>query len=60
MVKVEDGVVSLEGEVEWEYQRRDARRAIDKVWSHIRGINNFFISETNAKTDNIKEKITPV
>ncbi len=57
MVKVEDGVVSLEGEVEWEYQRRDARRAIEKL-AGVRSINNFLIVKPSVKPDNIKEKIT--
>lgn len=39
-VKVEDGIVTLEGDVVWEYQRASARRAVVNLLG-VRGINNF-------------------
>lgn len=41
-VKVEDGNVSLEGEVEWEYQRANAKAAIENL-SGIRSISNLIV-----------------
>jgi osmotically-inducible protein OsmY len=48
-IKVEDGVVTLEGELEWEYQRVNARSAIQ----HLLGVR----SVTNLIT--VKPKISP-
>jgi osmotically-inducible protein OsmY len=48
-IKVEDGVVTLDGEVEWDYQRTSARNAI----MSLLGVRNVF---NNIK---VKPKITP-
>ena len=55
-VKVEDGVVTLEGEVEWDYQRKEAKRIIGHL-SGVRTINNFISLKPLVKIENIKEKI---
>ena len=39
-VKVEDGMVTLDGEVEWEYQKTSARNSVINLLG-VRGINNF-------------------
>ncbi|AEW00309.1 ornithine aminotransferase [Niastella koreensis] len=56
-VKVEDGVVSLEGEMEWEYQRTEAKRAVEKL-TGVRKVNNFIIIKPSVKPANIKDNIT--
>ena len=48
-IKVEDGIVKLEGEVEWEYQRNIVRKAIENL-SGIRYVTNLI---------SVKPKITP-
>lgn len=48
-IKVEDGIVKLEGEVEWEYQRSNAKKAIE----HLQGVR----SVINVIT--LKPTITP-
>jgi osmotically-inducible protein OsmY len=47
-IKVEDGVVSLEGEVEWEYQRNNAKKAVENLIGVQYVINSI----------NLKPKIT--
>jgi osmotically-inducible protein OsmY len=56
-VRVEDGVVSLEGELEWGYQRNEAKWAIEKLVG-VRRINNFILIKPSLKPANIKEKIS--
>src|ERR1035437_2550315 len=48
-IKVEDGNVKLEGEVEWEFQRTNAKAAIENL-TGVRSIINFIT---------VKPKITP-
>jgi len=55
-VKVENGIVTLEGKVEWEFEKRSARSSIENL-KGVRGIiNNIFIAP-EVKPDNIKQKI---
>jgi osmotically-inducible protein OsmY len=56
-VRVEDGVVSLDGEVEWDYQRNAAVNAIEKV-AGVRRINNYITIKPSLKPNNVKQKIT--
>lgn len=56
-VKVEDGVVSLEGEMEWEYQRNEAKQAVEKLAGVLR-INNFISVKPSVKPVNVKAQIT--
>ncbi len=56
-VKVEKGWVTLEGEVEWEYQRTAAKNAVDNLTGVIGVLNNIKIV-TTLKTTDIKSKIT--
>lgn len=55
-VKVEDGVVTLNGEVDWEYQRSMARTAIENI-AGIRKINNFIAIKPKANPVDVKKKI---
>lgn len=56
-VRVDDGVVSLDGEVEWNYQRSAAQSAIEKL-AGIRRINNYIEIKPAVKANDIKQKIT--
>jgi osmotically-inducible protein OsmY len=55
-IKVEQGVVTLEGEVEWDFQRRGAKTAIENL-AGIRMINNFIVVKAAATPADIKKKI---
>jgi osmotically-inducible protein OsmY len=55
-VKVEDGWVTLEGEVEWEYQKNAARRAVEKLTSVVGVANNIRVAP-KVTSGEIKEKI---
>ena len=56
-VKVEDGVVTLGGEVEWEYQRNSARNAVVNLLGVRSVINNIAINP-KASAGDVKSKIT--
>ena len=55
-VKVEDGWVTLEGEVEWEYQKDAARNAIKNL-SSVKGISNLITVKPSVTAKDIKQKI---
>jgi len=55
-VRVEQGIVSLNGEVEWDYQRSAASYAVEKL-SGVRQINNYITIKPLIKPNNIKQKI---
>jgi osmotically-inducible protein OsmY len=56
-IKVEDGWITLDGNVDWEYERKAAQRAIE----HIRGvmgvINRVTIKARKVEPSEIKKKI---
>ncbi len=56
-VKVEDGIVKLEGEVEWEYQRNQAKTAIENLTGVCSVINLITVKPKIAPFD-IKQKIS--
>jgi osmotically-inducible protein OsmY len=55
-VKVEDGVVTLDGEVEWEYQRAAAKKAIQN-FAGVTNVWNFIKLKPKITAIDIKEKI---
>ncbi len=55
-IKVENGVVKLEGEVEWEYQRKSAEKAIENLIG-VRLVNNQIKLKTKATVTEIQKKI---
>ena len=55
--KVEDGWVTLEGEVEWEYQKSAARNSVENLFG-VKGILNNISISTKTKPTEIKQKIT--
>jgi osmotically-inducible protein OsmY len=57
LVKVDDGAVTLEGQVEWDYQRKAARKAIENL-TGVRTIYNLLSVKPAATASDIKEKIS--
>lgn len=56
-VKVEDGDVKLEGEVEWEYQRSQAKTAIQNL-TGVRSVINLITVKPKITATDIKQKIS--
>jgi osmotically-inducible protein OsmY len=55
-IKVEDGVVTLEGEVEWEYQRKAAVNAIENL-PGVRNVLNYITVKPKVVASDIEKKI---
>ncbi len=56
-IKVEDRIVRLEGEVEWEYQRKNAKTAIENL-SGVIAVNNLITVKPKLAVSNIEKKIS--
>jgi VCBS repeat-containing protein len=56
-VKVENGAVTLEGEVDWDFQRTSARTAIQYLMG-VRTITNLITVKPALSAGNVKQKIT--
>jgi len=55
-IKVEDGIVTLEGEVEWEYQRKAAKHSIENL-PGVRNVLNYIIVKPKAVASDLQQKI---
>jgi len=55
-VTVHDGLVTLTGKVNWQYQKSSAERDIRKL-SGVRGVINNIEIEPHAKAENVRSKI---
>ncbi len=55
-IKVENGWVTLEGVVYWEYQKNVVKAAIKRL-TGVKGIHNFIKVKVSPTTKNIKQKI---
>ena len=55
-IKVEDGWVTLEGEVEWDYQRAAAHEALENL-SGVKGITNNIKIKPAASVKDVKKEI---
>lgn len=55
-VKVEDGWVTLEGELPWAFQRNAAIDAV-RVLPGVRGVSNFIAVKPNVATQEIRNRI---
>jgi len=55
-VKVEDGFVTLEGEVDWDFQRKEAKSAVANLASVRFVINNLTLKQ-RVKPEDLKQKI---
>jgi osmotically-inducible protein OsmY len=56
-IKVEDGYVRLEGEVEWEYQRNSARTAIENL-TGVRSVINLITIKSKITPSDVKQKMS--
>jgi osmotically-inducible protein OsmY len=54
--RVEDGIVTLEGEVDWNFQRQNAMNAIQNLIGVVR-VNNFITVKPFAASKDVQEKI---
>jgi osmotically-inducible protein OsmY len=55
-VVVKDGWITLEGEVEWNYQREAAEKAVSRL-KGVKGVSNFIQIKPRATPTDIKRKI---
>lgn len=55
-VKVENGWVTLEGQVEWNYQRARAESAVRPL-TGVRGVTNLIMMKPQVKPTQVREKI---
>jgi osmotically-inducible protein OsmY len=55
-IKVEDGIVRLEGEVEWDFQRTNAQSAIENL-TGVRSVINLIRVTPRIKATDIEQKI---
>jgi osmotically-inducible protein OsmY len=55
-VVVKDGWVTLEGEVEWNYQREAAEKAVSRI-KGVKGVSNFIQVKPRVAPTDIKRKI---
>jgi osmotically-inducible protein OsmY len=55
-VKVDDGWVTLEGELGWDYERQAATTAV-RYLSGVRGVTNLIVVKPKVSTQQIKERI---
>ena len=55
-IKVEDGIVTVEGEVNWEYQRTAVRMSIEHL-NGVRRIINLMTIKSSITPENVKQKI---
>jgi len=55
-VTVSNGWVTLEGEVEWQYQKQDAERDVRNLWG-VKGVTNLISVKPRVKASELKEKV---
>lgn len=56
-VKVEDGIVRLDGEVEWDFQRKSAKSAIENL-NGVIAVHNLIVVKPKIASSNIEQKIS--
>jgi osmotically-inducible protein OsmY len=55
-VTVSKGWVTLEGEVEWQYQKQDAERDVRNLWG-VKGVTNLISVKPRLKASELKKKV---
>jgi osmotically-inducible protein OsmY len=55
-VVIKNGWVSLEGQVEWQYQRQTAEKAVRRI-KGVKGVSNLIQLKPRAQPEDIKRKI---
>ncbi|MDA9555542.1 BON domain-containing protein [Pelobium sp.] len=56
-IKVEDGIIKLEGEVEWDYQRNNAKMAVENL-TGVRSVINLITVKPKLTAADIQRKIS--
>lgn len=56
LLKVEDGLITLEGEVDWNYQREEAKKAVQNL-TGVRGVFNHIKIKPSAQPKDLKNRI---
>ncbi|HEY0678855.1 MAG TPA: BON domain-containing protein [Chitinophagaceae bacterium] len=56
-VRVEDGTITLTGEVQWDYQRKAATSAIESL-AGVRKVNNYITLKPGVQPADVRQKIT--
>jgi osmotically-inducible protein OsmY len=55
-ITVSKGWVTLKGEVEWEYQKREAERVVRRLWG-VKGVTNLMTVKPRPTPSELKERI---
>lgn len=55
-ITVSNGWVTLKGEVEWEYQKREAERAVRRLWG-VKGVTNLIRVKPRLSPSELKARI---
>jgi osmotically-inducible protein OsmY len=55
-VTVSKGWITLDGEVEWQFQKKDAERDVRNLWG-VKGVTNLSMVKPRLKPADVKEKI---
>jgi osmotically-inducible protein OsmY len=55
-VTVSEGWITLQGEVEWQYQKEDAERDVRNLWG-VKGVTNLISVKPRLKASELKEKV---
>jgi osmotically-inducible protein OsmY len=55
-VTVSKGWITLDGEVEWQFQKKDAERDVRNLWG-VKGVTNLIMVKPRLKPADVKEKI---
>jgi osmotically-inducible protein OsmY len=55
-VTVEDGWVTLKGEVVWQYEKQEVERVVRRLWG-VKGVSNLIIVKPLASPADLKKKI---
>lgn len=55
-LRVEDGIITMEGEVDWDYQRTSARYAVENL-TGVRAVINLITVKPKASATDIRQKI---
>jgi osmotically-inducible protein OsmY len=55
-VTVSKGWVTLDGEVDWQFQRQDAERAVRRMWG-VKGVTNLITVNPGVRPAEVKDKI---
>jgi osmotically-inducible protein OsmY len=56
-LKIDNGWITLEGQVDWQYQKDSARNCVENLFG-VRGVTNLIMINQNLKVKVVKDNIT--